>query len=505
MVAFIAVAGGFSMSRPRILIAEFKHETNTFCSTQTTLKDFKNRYLKIGQEIVPFFRESKVEMGGFITACNQFIIEIVPAVAGNATPGGVVSREAYHFFEESVLDNLMRQKRKIDGLLISLHGAMVTEDYLDGDGAFLSSIRRAIGYPIPIVATLDLHANLSQDMVSNVDVFFPYESYPHLDQYCRGYEAGKCIVAILNGHVSPITKMKPLPILIPSLETSKNPMKYFVERAHKLKENPKIINVSVLHGFSWADTPFTGMSVMATTDGDPELANSIIETLSEEILSRKSEFLKQYYSIEEAILEAINTPEGPIILADVSDNPGGGGTGDGTHILSKLIEMKVKDVGFGIIVDPEVVHQAIQAGVGNVIQVQLGGKTEKESLFGKPVEVTAKVRTIADGIFVNKGLMAKGLENDMGIAVVLDIDGIEVIVPEKRIQPWDPEIFLRMGIDPTEKKILVLKSALHFRASFAEMAKKIIEVDARGLLSSNFTRLNYSKLTRPKFPIDKNF
>lgn len=487
----------------RVIVAEFKHETNTFCSTTTTMKDFEARYLKFEEEVVPFFRGRRMEMGGFIDACEQEDIEIIPSVSGNATPGGIVSREVFEVFLEKIKNTITREAGKIDGLLLSLHGAMVIEDHLDGEGALLSRIRKLTGPSIPVICTLDLHANLSEEMVDHADVLFPYESYPHVDQYERAHEAGLCMARFLKGGIRPVARMKQLPILASALETSKDPIKRLMKRVHEYKSDPRVLNAAILHGFCWADTPFTGVSVMAVTDGDALLAEKIVEDLGNAVLGMQEEFLKKYTPVEEAIREAMDAPAGPVILADLSDNPGGGGPADSTHILAKLIELKARNVGVAIITDPEVVDQAIGAGVGNMVEVRLGGKVEAEEICGSPVNVVARVKTITDGVFVNKGPMAKGLKNDIGRTVVLEIDGIEVIVPERRIQPWDPEIFRRMGIDPAEKKVLVLKSSLHFRAAYGEMAKKIIEVGSPGLLSSDFSDFRYKNLKRPIFPLDK--
>ncbi|MFP4482457.1 MAG: M81 family metallopeptidase [Thermovirgaceae bacterium] len=491
------------MTKKRILIAEFKHETNTFCSTKTRMTDYESRSLKFGDDIVPFFRGTRVELGGFIDACERENLEIIPSVAGNATPGGIVARDVYKTFEASILEVFEREKGRIDGVLLSLHGAMVTEDHADGEGALLASFRRALGRSVPIMATLDLHANISPEMVDLSDALFPYESYPHTDQYDRGFEAGQCMARVLRGELRPVMKMKRLPMLVSSMQTANPPLKELTEKIHALEANPEIINAAVVHGFGWADTPYTGMSVLAVTDGEPARAQDIVDALASEILAKKEEFARTLTPLDEAVRRGMNAPAGPVVLADPSDNPGGGGPGDGTHILSKLVEMGAKNAALAVITDPEVVEEAVRAGVGATIKVRLGGKVESEEVNGAPMETTARVRTITDGVFVNKGPMAKGLVNNIGRTVVLDIGGIEVIVPERRFQPWDPEIFRRMGIEPTEKKILVVKSSLHFRAAYEGLAAEIIEVDTPGLLSSNFSNFAYRHLKRPVFPLDE--
>jgi microcystin degradation protein MlrC len=292
-------------------------------------------------------------------------------------------------------------------------------------------------------------------------------------------------------------------MLVPSMQTAKPPLSDLTAKIHALEASPEVINAAVVHGFGWADTPYTGMSVLAVTDGDLARAQDIVDALASEIMVRKEEFRRTLTPLDEAVRRGMDAPAGPVVLADPSDNPGGGGPGDGTHILSKLVELGVKNAAVAVITDPAVVQEAIRAGVGATIEVCLGGKVESPKINGTPVKALARVRTITDGVFVNKGPMAKGLENNIGRTVVLAVGGIDVIVPERRFQPWDPEIFRRMGIEPLEKSILVVKSSLHFRAAYEGLATEIIEVDTPGLLSSNFSNFTYRHLKRPVFPLDK--
>ena len=497
---FTAPLGGKAR---RILIGEFKHETNTFCSRKTELDDFRSRFLKIGEEMVSFFSGTRVEIGGFLDACRDRKMEAVPTVAANATPGGIVTEEAFRFISEELLRKCREEKGHYDGILLSLHGAMVTESTLDGEGDLLASIREATGPDVPILATLDLHANVSGKMAGLADAFFPYKSYPHVDQYDRAYEAGMCMADLLEGKKRPLMRMARLPVMIAALQSAQEPLKSIYERMAAWEREPNVIHVGFLHGFSWADTPCTGISVLAVTNDDEELAERIAANMGKEILEKRASFLKPMTGIEEAVRRAMAAPEGPVILADPSDNPGGGGTADGTHILRRLLGEKAENVGVALIHDPETVERAVEAGVGTELEVALGGKVEAREIYGDPIRTRALVRTITDGVFTNKGPMARGVENRLGRTVVLRIGGIDVIVTEKRIQPWDPEIFRRMGIEPRDKKILLLKSSMHFRAAFGEFAREIIEVDAPGLLSSNFRNFSYTNLRRPIFPLDE--
>lgn len=490
------------MSRPKVIISEFKHETNSFCvNSKTGENEFKEWYLlKNPTEIIPFFEDTKTEIGGFIAASKREQFEIIPVIAAQACPGGLVRREIY----ELVKDNIKKAIKKtdnLDGILLSLHGAMVLENAQDGEGELLNDIRREIGSEIPIVATLDLHANVTYKMVKNADAFFTYEQYPHIDYFERGYEAGKCLAGLIRKEIKPVMKLKKIPILSPPMETAKEPYKSLYDRIHQWEENPEVIKVSLQHGFALADIPDAGMSVLAVTNNDGKLAEDIVDEMAKTIWEKRSKFQKNFISPESAVKKAMEYSSGPVIIADFADNPGGGGTCDSTFILRELVKANAKNVGLAIITDPETVGQAIDAGVGSKINVNLGGKLGPKEVTGGPLKTTAQVKTITDGEFINKGPMSQGVKNNIGRTVVLDIGDIEIIVTEFRFQPWDAEIFRRMGIEPYEKKILVLKSCNHYKASFGPMAKKILEVDTPEYNSHDFKRLKFKNLKHPVFPL----
>ena len=487
------------MRIPRVLVAEFKHETNTFCHEKTGKKQFENRYIKYDEEIIAFFNGTKVEMGAFIDVSRKEHFKIVPAVAANAWPGGTVTRDMFDMVKANIINKINKEKN-IDAILLSLHGAMVLEDGPDGEGELLESIRKVVGKDIPIMTSLDLHANITEKMVLNANGLFPFDNYPHTDMYDRGHEAGVNLAKMLRREIKPVMKIKKIPLLSPNLETGQKPHKEFLDMAHHWEESPKVISVSIVTGFPYADIYDGGVTVIAQTNGDVVLAEQIVDQISKAIMKKHKDFLRKTISVEEAVTIGMESSEKPVVIADVADNPGSGSPGDGTKILRKLIEMKAKNVGFAIIPDPETVNKAIYAGVGTSVSVELGGKSNYN--LGEPIKISAIVKTIADGKFINKGPMSRGLQNNLGRTAVLDINGIEVIVTERRFQPWDPEIFRRMGIEPTEKQILVVKSALHYRAAFEKFAKKIIDVDAPGLAPADIKLLNLKNIRRPIFPLD---
>ena len=271
------------------------------------------------------------------------------------------------------------------------------------------------------------------------------------------------------------------------------------------KETAGVVNAAYLHGFPWSDIPEAGISVLAITDEKDDLANRITADLAETIWRSRDKFQKKLFTPEEAVEIAMQSPIGPVIIADVADNPGGGGSGDSTFILRALKQAGATDVGFGVVADPKAVQLAIEAGVGARVRLSLGGKLAPPEISGGPLEISGASKTIADGRFYNKGPMMKGLQNNIGRTVVLDSDGIDIIIPEWRMQPFDAEVFRRLGIEPSEKRYLVLKSAVHFRASYGAMAKKIIEVDTPEYGTMNFESLQFNHIRRPVYPLDKQF
>jgi len=492
------------MTKGRVLIAEFEHETNCFCLDTTGRRQFEERHLTSAKNVIPFFKDTRTNLGGFIAAMEEEDFEIIPVIAASATPGGLVTKEMFESTKKEIVQAI-NSMENIDGILLDLHGAMVSENEPDGEGALLKSIRQVAGAKLPIICTLDLHANVTDTMIENATAFFPYENYPHTDCFERGYEAGKCIARVIREEISPVMRLRQIPILAHTIETSEAPHVELLNRVHIWEDNPGVIDVAVMHGFPWSDIHDAQMSVIATTDGDERLANTIVDDMAKVIWEMRDKFRKKFLTPEEAVQEAMSFSRGPVIIADAADNPGAGGGGDSTFILSALVRAKAKNVGIAIIPDREAVQEAINSGVGSKITLNLGGKLGPKEKTGGPLRVTAIVKTITDGIFINKGPMRKGILNKIGRTVVLDVDGIEIIVPEHRMQPIDAEIFRRVGLEPSEKKILVLKSVVHFKASFGPMAKKILSVNTPAYASMDFESLNFKHIRHPIYPLNKDF
>jgi microcystin degradation protein MlrC len=368
-------------------------------------------------------------------------------------------------------------------------------------GELYRRVREVIGPKIPLVVTTDTHANFSKQMVDNVDVFVGYDTYPHIDQYERAEEAAKLLSQIIQGEIKPTMAMA-RPNMMPAViacQSDLYPMKHLYDMAHEIEDDGSAITVTVTGGYAYADKPEMGMAVLVTTDNDVEQAQNHADKMAGWAWRHRREFLSKLMSPEDAVREAIEEPEGPIVMGDPGDSLGGGGPGDGTVLLSELIRQKAKDALIGCIRDPEAVSKAVDAGLGKKITMRLGGKIT--NLVGEPLKITGYVKTISDGKFISTGPMGNNLEINMGQTVVLDVDSIDVVITELPYSPnqWP---WTTLGIEAEKKKIVCLKSAAHYKAVWKPFAKKFIDPDTPGPHGSNLGGFRYVNLKRPIFPID---
>lgn len=488
----------------RVLLAGLVHETNTFAERPTGLEEFRANGLFIGDEMRRLSGTNTV-IGGVLDAATDRGVDIVPVIATSAIPGGLVTDEVFEYVVGAIEEAVERARP--DAIVLDLHGAMVTQSHTDGDGAVLERVRTVAGAQVPIVATLDLHANVGPQMTANATALVPFDTYPHIDNAERGAEALDLAVRIMQGAVRPIMIDRKLPIFPdgPRQFSGVEPTRSIMALVHEIEHRPGILTAGVCFGFPWADCPFAGMTVTVVADEDSDLAERAAGEIADYIWNRHTEFRTELWSVEEAIHEAMLESAGPVVLADLGDNPGGGTAADGTSLLWGLMDLGASGAVVSTIRDPEVVELAFEAGVGHSIETMLGGKTDER--HGYPIPIVATVRRLGDGAFVYEGPMDRGVEDTLGRTVVLEVQGrhgqtVEVIVCERRVQSLDTAILRSNGIEPTERKIIALKSAVHFRGAFMPIAARILEVDTPGLTSLDYSRFPYERLPRPIWPLD---
>ena len=489
----------------RVLVAQFMHETNTFSKLPTTLDDYRKRWLIEGEAMVPRFTGTKNEIGGYIDSVKRYGWQPVWGAAANATPSGTLTKETWETIRDMIV-GAAKRAGKLDGICLSLHGAMVTATEDDAEGALLEALRGVVGPDVPIVATLDLHANATVKMAKNANALVSYRTYPHIDGYERAVQAAALIQDAMDGRKAPRCLLVQ-PAMLEGADhgrtTQPGLMRELLASADRYETEPGINVVSLQAGFTWADIPYTGPSVAVSYEPSAEArAKAIAAALLDEIWKRRDESSSDYRPIADGISAARAGvgKKGPLVIADGTDNPGGGGYNDTTPVLQALIDADVRNVAFGTIFDPATVQQAIAAGVGATIDVSLGGHTDIS--MGAPVKAKAVVKMLSDGSFKNDGPMNAGVETAMGPTAVLRIGGIDVVTISSRIQTIDLQVFLSQGIDPTTKSVLVVKSVQHFRAAYGPVAREIVLVDSGGICSPDIGRLKFTKLRRPIWPLD---
>ncbi|MCL6576425.1 M81 family metallopeptidase [Kyrpidia sp.] len=489
------------MTNHRIGIAFFYHESHTFSPVKTDIRAFEQECLVEGDDILSTFRGTRTEVGGFIDVLEQNGAAVVPLVCAAAIPSGTVTASAYETIEERMLAAIGRAQ-PLDGILLALHGAMVVEGLADPEGRLLSRIRAIVGADLPIATTLDLHANVTRQMVEQTPMQFGFKTYPHVDMYEQGVRAASLLLHSLAAKQVYHASFIKLPMMPPSINmlTQEGPMHDLVELARAAEEREGIVNVSVFGGFPYSDIPDVGASILVIA-ADKPAGDRVARFLADKMWDQRERFLLSLPGIQEAVDEALRWEgDRPIVLADVSDNPLSGGTGDTTGLLSELLSRRVRNALFGALYDPETLDACRRAGEGAELTLWLGGKHSPE--FGAPVEVPAKVIRLSDGRFRNQGPMNTGLLVDTNGAAHIRVEGIDLLITGRALSANDPELFRHIGIEPTEKRILALKVKNHFRAAFKPLVGRIINVDAPGLASNKLRNFLYRHIPRPIWPID---
>lgn len=483
----------------RFAIGAFAHETNTFCPGFTEIDDFRSSMWWEGDEIVARSRGVRSDLGGMIAAGERLGIELVPTLATTTQPSATISRDAYDTIRDDLFARL-QAAGPVDAICLALHGAGSADGMEDIEGTFLSELRGLVGREIPIVVSLDLHGNTTEAMLEHATAAFYCHEYPHIDTYDRGEEIIETAARILRGEIKPVMHLRRLPLIIPPSTTFMGPAKVINERCFEWEKQPGVIDCNFTHGFPHTDVSVIATSVLVTTDGDPALAKRVADDVAELIIATLEDFRQSLPGAEEAIAQALAATGLPVIVAEVSDNPGGGAPGSGTHLLRALLDADQPNTCFGFVWDPATAEQAHAAGAGATIDVKLGGFTDE--LHGAPIVAAAYVKSLTDGKFILVNPMGAGSEVELGKMARLIIGNVDVIVGSRRSQTLDAQLFLLHGIDVRTYRVVAFKSQQHFRGGFKDLAGTIIRTDTPGFTTSNLSNLPFQNIRRPIWPLD---
>jgi len=488
----------------RIAVGGILHETHTFAPQLTTLDAFRQQGVYEGHSLVEQLRGTHGSIGGILAGLEQAGYEPVPLLYAAAMPAGLVTREAYATLRQDLLRRLA-EALPVNGVLLALHGAMVAEDVPDCEGDLLTQVRALVGPNIPVLSTLDLHGNLSPQMMAAADALVAYRTNPHLDATERGVECAQILRRVLEEGITLTGAFAKPPLLLSALTTwtASAPLLPVLQRAEEWRQHPRVVSLSVLGGFAYADTPFSGVSVAAFTAGDQALAQEIARDLADVAWAHREAAAYRGLPVDEAVQRAITAPRGPVVLADVGDNVGGGSPGDGTVLLEALLRADARDAVV-VLADPQAVATAYEAGEGASVELAVGGHAD--TWHGSPVLLRATVERLTDGRYrvESPGHFTSlyGHEVQMGRCAVLRSGGVRVLLTERKTPPGDLAQLRSQGIEPMHQQVIVVKSAVAFRGAYAPIAAEMLEVDTPGLCASNLHPFHYRLLPRPVYPLD---
>ena len=485
----------------RAVVAMMEHETNTFSPVPTPLARFGSPDVPTGPEVYRHFKGTGTGIGAFLDVAEAAGMELVTPIAGNAAPSGYVEAAAYDTMCDAICEAVAAG---CDVCFLDLHGAMVTETTDDGEGTLLQRIR-GIAPDLPIAVSLDLHANITDEIVDSCSVLVGYKTYPHIDMYEAGEHAGRIMVRALKGEVRPVMAWGQRPILAQTLRMGHDdhPMGPMLEMA-RAEESSGLLAASVFGGFPLADIRQAGLSVVTVADGDGAEAEAACERLLAVAWQEKAEWIFQSEPLAETVRRAKALTEGPVILLDHADNSASGGTQDTTAVLKEVIDQGLEDVAMFAICDPQAVAEMAAAGVGNEVTLDLGGKLDMPEIgqTGQPLRLTGKVRAITDGDFIITVPMGRGTNMSMGASALLDTGKVQIVVISRHTEPYDLGCFRSLGIEPTAKRYLILKSRIHYRAGFQVIAKHEIPCNGVGVTSSDNSLFTFKQVRRPIYPLD---
>lgn len=500
-----------SSDNPRIAVLGFAIECNRF-SPVTTAADFEHDVDIRGNRIVSEARSgasiTMPDLPGFFSEMDRTgTWTPVPLRVSLAQPGGPVEESFFKGFLAEI-ETSLKAVLPVDAVFISAHGAALAEGTDDPDGDLFALVRGIVGPDVPVIAVFDLHANVSQKMIDNLSVFVGYLENPHTDIYERGVEAAKHMRECLAGQRTAIAMVK-LPLVPPqiALLTARGPYADLI-RYGQTQLGGDIMNVSVMAGFAYSDSPKNGLTAVVTArNANRRAAAGLALEIARRAWSMKERFKRAMTPLADAVQLAVSVGRDrrrkPIILADVADNPGGGGRGNTTYLLRALKAAGAKEVIFGVFNDAAVAARAHELGEGAYFTASFNSQEHQE--FSLPFDCEVRVVKLSDGRFVGRRGVLRNVSSDMGPSALLDLGGIQLVVISNRCQCMDPRQFEMFGLDIAQARVVVVKSRGHFRGGFDEFfgPGQIHEVDCPGLTSPILANFTWTKLPRPVYPLDE--
>ncbi len=484
-----------------IFLAALAHETNSFSPIPTTLRSFEEGILvrpgadTQAQELAHGFPG----YGFLLDVAQEHGDRVTQGLCAWAQPGGPVARSVYEALRDELLEQLAAAG-PVDAVFLVLHGAMIAQGYPDCEGDLLERVRKLVGPDVPVGALLDLHATATAGMIESGAVLVACKEYPHTDYLARTRELHAILANMAEGRCQPHMLLRRVPML-GLFGTGEAPMRALLRQVQDHEAEAGILSISLIHGFPWSDTADTGGAVLVVFEHDARArAGAIAEEVAQAFYALRTLGARSMLALDEAVDKALASNAGLVVMADSSDNPGGGAACDSTFVLRALLERGARDVALGMLWDPLAVQLAMDAGVGAELPLRVGGKVGPGS--GQPVDLLATVTAVRRDARQH-GLAGKYTES-LGDAVAIRTQGIDIVLNTQRQQVFSPECFTELGIDLSTKRLVVVKSTRHFRAWFDAIAAETLICDAPGALNGDLARLPYAHLQRPMWPLDED-
>ena len=490
------------MNRYKLGVAGFSHETITFWPGLTTLKDFeRNAYH--GEKVIERARGTNSCIGGFIEVCERENVELLPVCVASGGATETVADDVYDFYVGEMRRGFDEMKEEIDGVLLSLHGAMATESRQDPETDAVREVREVVGYDMPLMVTFDLHANKDEAILKEATAVFGYQSSPHVDMSNTGMRSANTMMRTLRGEIKPTTALKKPGIVVPSVfsATTVSPAKDIIERVLWWEGKPGVVDVSALFGFAWSDVSPLGMGMVAVTDDDPKLAQEIVDDLCELAWSKRRELTGRseavLHGVEEGVklaMKKAKKAEKPIVILDHADR-----SNDTTYVLRELLVQDAKKTAFPMLYDPDAARKIVEAGAGEMIELEVGASTGWRD--GGKVRVKGEVLWSGQGKYMGTGPMSVNREVDLGLTGILQVGGVWLQVISHQSSLLDEDPIKQFGYRPEDFDIIVSKSKTHFRAVYEVIGEEIIIIDAPGQCPADLGVLQYRNVKDGVYPI----
>ncbi len=484
----------------RILTGSLIQETNTFSPVRSDLALFAAGCLLYGEESLSRLAGTRTELGGFIAASAAHGVELIPTLAAWASSGGRLRQPDFEELRGDLLQR-MREAGPVDGVLFALHGAWTTEACDDADGAVIEDLRCIVGPDVPIVLSLDLHANITLRMLRHADALVGFRTYPHLDMYETGTRAADLLFTLLRTGRRARTVARKIPMILPpeNAQTTSGPVGHVMDQVANWDGHGDVISSSLFTVQPWLDVEELGCTVLCVTTGNFHAVQQLVDDAARTLWDARHDVQVPLIPPDVAVHRALAAHEGPVLLIDSADGVSSGSPGDSTAILRPLVAAHSDRLSLVTLVDPKAAHQAAQSD-GETVTLEVGATLDPQR--HTPVVVTGRSRRVADGRVTYRGGIGDGLTSDMGTAAVLEAGGLRLLLMEYPVACYDPVIYRAAGLEPADAQLVVVKSPNNFRWTYRDIAREWIYVDAPGASTPRLASLPFTRAPRPLYPLD---